>query len=66
MTLPAPTVCRWCIALAVGVARGRAHATLKPTGPVPYCDAHWDNAYDTVRRYPDRDWQGVDQPEGLF
>jgi hypothetical protein len=61
-----PIVCRWCPRLADSVARGKGHPSLKPTGPVPYCDTHWDDAYETVRRYPERDWRGVDQPDTLF
>jgi hypothetical protein len=66
MTLPGPIVCHWCLTLAVGTAYGKAHPSRKATGQVPYCDEHWDNAYETIRQYPERGWRGVEQPATLF
>lgn len=64
MTASAPITCRWCIALAVGAAYGKGLKGRPATGMVPYCDTHWDNAYETIHPYPERDWKDVTQPNG--
>jgi hypothetical protein len=57
--------CRWCTALATGTVTA-SDGRRQVVAPVPHCDEHWDTAYSEVRRYPERTWKHLEQPEGLF
>ena len=63
MTLAKTLTCRrdGCIAVATVVVHGAGHPTRPPIVRVPYCDAHWEDGYDTVCIYPRHGWTAVEQ-----
>jgi hypothetical protein len=63
MTVAKMLTCRreGCIALATVTVHGSGHPTRPNTGKTPYCDAHWEEAYETVRDYPTHGWTAVEQ-----
>lgn len=57
--------CRWCLQLATGTVRATGGG-LKPSGLVPHCDRHWEDAYRLAVKYPSRDWVALKPPDTLF
>lgn len=57
-------ICCWCPALATGNVSAHGGG-LEPV-KVPHCDGCWEKTYHVVRKYPERTWWMVEQPDGLF
>lgn len=49
-----------CVRLATVEIHGSGHPS-KPAVRKTYCDAHWDEAYETVMIYPTHGWNVIEQ-----